>query len=299
LGQKPGDRLINVPFSYADFANRISIWQDFVSKPSNRDAWTTVFLENHDQGRSISRFGNDSTEELRVRSGKMLAIILATMSGALFLYQGQEIGMVNIPLDWDVGEYKDIRSQNFIEALKEQGASEERIQEALRGMQSVARDNARLPMQWDGSVNAGFTSEGVTPWMRVHPNHGVVNVEKQETEADSLLSFWKLILCFRKAHADLFIYGDYSLRTKHGPDNFPQCDIMAFEKTCHGNDSSPKSALVVANFSKRPQSWKEDAFPVANKQSRWMLALCNVAEQAEDLLQPYEARVYLQMPQDV
>jgi len=140
LGQTPGDRLVFKPFSKTDFKREMSRWQTFVN---DSDAWTTVFLENHDQGRSISRFGCDQDEALRVRSGKMLSVILATMTGTLFVYQGQEIGMVNIPRTWGVEEYQDIRSVNFYAQLVQLGASAARLAQALDGMQKVARDHAR------------------------------------------------------------------------------------------------------------------------------------------------------------
>ena len=308
LGQKPGDRLVNIPFKHSDFISRMSIWQDFISKPLNRDAWTTVFLENHDQGRSISRFGNDSTEELRVRSGKMLAIILATMSGTLFLYQGQEIGMVNIPSEWDVEWYKDIRSQNFIKALREKGAGEDQLKEALKGMQRVARDNARLPMQWDDSFkNAGFTGEQIEPWMRVHPNHASVNVKSQEEDENSVLNFWKELLKFRKEYAGLFIYGDFYLRGVSRTAYYdPDGDIFSFKKIHRVDDCWQKQATVVANLSDKSVLWKAPKGHTYNRRSEsteWKLAFCNIAnpecdinDQEEDRLQPYEARVYMSSP---
>jgi oligo-1,6-glucosidase len=235
LGQTLGNRLVPVPFSTCDVKRQLSRWQTFVN---GTDAWTTVFLENHDQGRSISRFGSDS-EHYRERSGKMLAMILSSMTGTLFVYQGQEIGMTNAPKSWGAEEYKDIRSVNFYEQIRERsGGDKGALKKALDGMQKVASDHARLPMQWDGSPNAGFTSESVKPWMRVNDNFAHVNVEQQIRDEKSLLSFWKRLIKLRKKYKDIFVYGRYELCDTDDE------DLFIFIKMGSGMTS-----LTVANMS--------------------------------------------------
>jgi oligo-1,6-glucosidase len=274
LGQTHGNRLVPVPFSVSDVKRQLSRWQTFVN---GTDAWTTVFLENHDQGRSISRFASDS-EYYRERSGKMLAMILASMTGTLFLYQGQEIGMTNAPKSWGAEEYKDIRSVNFYEQVRERSGGDPRaLRKALEGMQKVARDHARLPMHWDGSMNAGFTSEAVKPWMRVNDNFAEVNVQMQLGDEKSLLSFWKRLIKLRKEYKDIFVYGRYELCDTDDE------DLFIFVKTGPGLTS-----LTVANMSKASKHWGGAGPLFAPK-----LVLRNVDEPGEGILGPYEARVYI------
>jgi len=275
LGQTLGNRLVPVPFTTADVKRQLSRWQTFVN---GTDAWTTAFLENHDQGRSISRFGSDS-EYYRERSGKMLAMILASMTGTLFIYQGQEIGMTNAPKSWGAEEYKDIRSVNFYEQIQDRsGGDAGALGKALDGMQKVARDHARLPMQWDGSPNAGFTSKGVKPWMRVNDNFVDVNVEKQIGDERSLLAFWKRLIRLRKEHKDLFVYGEYELWELDHEE-----DLFIFTKT-----SSGKTSLTVANMCKTSRSLGSIGRLFPPK-----LVLGNVDDAEEDTLRPYESRIYM------
>ena len=275
LGQRIGNRLVSTPFTMGDFRQQLSRWQTFVT---GSDAWTTAFLENHDLGRSISRFGSDSSY-YRERCGKMLATILATMTGTLFLYQGQEIGMTNAPRTWGVEEYKDIRSVNYYRQIEEKtGGDPEDLKTALDGMQKVARDHARLPMQWDDTENAGFTASNVTPWMRVNDNYKDVNVQAQEKDRESLLHFWRKLLELRKSRKDLFVYGRYELIETGAEDH-----LFVFRKTCDDG-----SSITVANMSGHSSS-----LGGLRQFCPGTLLLGNIPSgRDEDTLLPYEARVY-------
>ena len=128
------------------------------------DAWLCNYLENHDQARSVSRFADESPAH-RAMSARMLAIHLTTLSGTLLLYQGQEIGMINMPKDWPVDEYKDTMSIEYwrdIEKAVKDGVGGYDMDGALRGLQKLARDHARTPMQWSGEAMGGFTSGSET-----------------------------------------------------------------------------------------------------------------------------------------
>lgn len=249
----------------------VAKWQTFIH---GTDGWTTVFCENHDNGRSLSRFGDDAPE-WREKSAKMLALCFAVQTGTLFLYQGQEIGMVNAPKGWDIEEYKDVESQNYWkEAVRacEDGTDATRKQRIMHGLQLMARDHARLPFQWDSSRNAGF-SDG-QPWMRIHDQYKEVNVEAQEKDANSVLSFWKFLLRLRKEHRDVFVYGSFDLLD---PDNV---NSIVYKKHLHD-----KTALVAVNFALEPQ-------PVPQAVGMKLL-LSSYPGPAQDSLQPYEGRIYI------
>lgn len=241
------------------------------------DAWTTSFVENHDQARSISRFGADGSEEGRGRSGKMLAMLLGGLSGTLFLYQGQEIGMVNAPASWPLEEYKDVDSKNFATFMRERhgaedAASAERVKAAL---QHLARDHARLPMQWDDSFQAGFTT-AEEPWMRVHDNYREVNVKSEAARKDSVLAFWRHMLRLRKEYAASLVHGVLKVHDRENEKTF------VFEKK--GKD---QTAVVALNFS-------EEEVPVELPvEGGKKLIAGNYDDEVEGWLRPFEGRVYV------
>lgn len=207
------------------------------------DGWTTVFMENHDQGRSVSRFGCDRTPELRDASAKMLAIFQCTLSGTQFLYQGQEIGMVNAPEEWGVEEYKDCDSTNYYHMVKEMSNGDpSKLKEALLAMQHLARDHSRLPMQWSAEPNAGFSAATAKPWMRAHDNHTEVNVQAQNDNSSSVLSFWKSMMRLRKEYADVLVFGTFEVLDEQNG------EVFSYIKK-----SAERSVLVALNFSDSPQ----------------------------------------------
>ncbi|KAK5232891.1 hypothetical protein LTR47_006118 [Exophiala xenobiotica] len=194
------------PWKLTQLKTFVERWQKFLE---GTDGWTTVFCENHDNGRAVSRFGNDSVEFWE-SSAKMIALWQATLTGTLFLYQGQEIGMTNMPQEWPIEEYKDIESKNFYQEA-EQSRDPKRIARIMQGLQILARDHSRLPFQWDDSAIGGFTSANVKPWMRAHDNYPSINVAKQLQDPASVLSFYRRMLKLRKDHADVFIHGTFEL----------------------------------------------------------------------------------------
>ena len=249
-------------------------WQTFID---GTDAWTTVFNENHDNGRSVSRFTNDASE-WRDKSAKMLAIWLAAQSGTLFLYQGQEIGMINAPAHWDIeAEYKDVESQNYwAEAVRldDDGTDPGRKERITRGLQLMARDHARLPFQWDASPNAGFSIG--TPWMRVHDEYPKINVEAQEGDAQSVLSFYKTMLAMRKKHKDVFVYGKFELLDPQGRGTF-----------VYRKRYTDKTAVVVLNFTTNYQLLPEEAV------EGMTLLVSSYGKIDGETIQPLEGRIYV------
>lgn len=234
-----GGKYIYQPFPLSRLKSLTQTWQGFIE---GTDAWTTAFCENHDNGRAVSRFGDTSTPELWARSAKTIALWQTTLTGTLFLYQGQEIGMTNMPTSWGIDEYKDIEAINFYAEAVDSG-DEERIQATLHGLSILARDHSRIPFQWDDSAYAGFTTADATtkPWMRVHDDYRDINVAKQRKDPSSVLNFYKRMLQLRKQHSDLFVHGSFSLLD---PD-----DEAVFSYVKAGSQPGRK-AVVVMNMSR-------------------------------------------------
>ncbi|EXJ74557.1 glucan 1,6-alpha-glucosidase [Cladophialophora psammophila CBS 110553] len=281
LGQTPGARFIPRPFTTKDFKRELFKWQSVIE---NTDAWTTVFLENHDQGRSVSRFASD-LPGFRVRAAKMLAVILATLTGTLFIYQGQEIGMINAPRSWSADEYKCIKSVSHLNEVREKSKSDPNaLSEALDILQKTARDHARVPMQWKGQgANAGFCPDHVKPWMSVLESHEQINVEDQVGNKSSVLQFWKQIVRLRKVRKDVFVYGKFrEIESKKADE-----DMVVFVK--EGTDGT--KSLTVANMSTQEKKWAPMA--VLEDGRTFSLAIANVDDPGKDSLQPFEARVYV------
>ena len=214
------------------------------------DGWNSVFLENHDQPRSVSRYTDDSFKH-RYHGAKLLALMQTTLNGTLYIYQGQELGMKNMPEDWEIdGNYKDIESLNFwklVNALH--GDDPSLVAEGKHILAKKARDHSRTPMQWDSSSNAGFSPATVKPWMPVNDDYMTINAKAQanyESESDlSIYQFWQRGLRHRKEHRDAFVYGDFET-IDHAVDN-----VFAYVRT------SKKGGkwLVVLNFSGDSTKW--------------------------------------------
>ncbi|KAK2461008.1 hypothetical protein APHAL10511_006949 [Amanita phalloides] len=183
-------------------------WQNF---KRDEGFWNTVFIENHDHARVVSRFGNDTTDEKRACSAKLLALLEICQGGTLYIYQGQELGLKNFPVSWGIEEYKDVASLNYWDKVKkqrqeEQGREDVDMSDVLGDFAHKARDHARVPMQWDSTLHAGFTTG--KPWMRVNDDYQEWNAERQVNDKNSVHAFWKQALAFRKQH-DVLIYGDF------------------------------------------------------------------------------------------
>ncbi len=137
--------------------------------------------------------------------------MLCALTGTLFIYQGQEIGMINIPVSWPITSYRDIESVNFYHAMAAQSHNDPaELDYVIRSLQVLGRDNARLPMQWDGGAHAGFTDAPGGAWMRVHDLYGDINVARQIEEGEgSVLGFWRRMIRFRKRHREVLVHGQF------------------------------------------------------------------------------------------
>ncbi|KAJ2933230.1 hypothetical protein H1R20_g3817, partial [Candolleomyces eurysporus] len=228
--------LIYKPWKLSDLKNIVRRWQTF---KRDEGFWNTVFTENHDHARSVSRFGDDSTDEWRAISAKMLALLQVTQGGTQFIFQGQELGLKNFPRTWGIEEYKDIASQNYWNKIlskrtNESGGAEVDMSDVLGDFAKKARDHARVPMQWNASSNAGFTTG--TPWMRVNEDYEVWNAENQVQDENSVRAFWRRLLKIRKNNIVL-IAGDFE-ELVHDHER-----IFAFVRRL-----GDQVALVVLNF---------------------------------------------------
>jgi oligo-1,6-glucosidase len=244
------------------------------------DTWTTIFLENHDQPRSISRFASD-LPEYRELASKMLVLVLCSLTGTLFLYQGQEIGMIDAPESWPADTYQCGRSVNFFNDVRERSNDDPAVlEQAHRGLQRVARDHARVPMQWDTSANARFCPAGTKPWTPALDSFLEINVADQIGRKDSVLAFWRELLLLRKRHTQLFVYGSFQLIQQ-------QNDLMMYTK--HDPVGNAVS-LTVANLSKTPLHWRR---PPEFSLEKAHLLIGNMDKGLEDYLRPFEERIYL------
>ena len=280
-----GPKYIYQPFPLSKLKSLTEKWQTFVA---GTDAWTTVFIENHDNARAVSRFGDTSTEEMWKRSAKTIALWQITLTGTLFLYQGQEIGMTNMPASWGIEEYKDVESSGFYAEAVDSGDTE-RVRKTLHGLSHLARDHSRIPFQWDGSANAGFTSAGAEPWMRVHDEYRSINVARQRDDPDSILSFYKEVLKLRKQHREVLVFGTFELLD---PDNEA---VFAYVK--EDSKRPGKKAVVVLNMSK-DQQMGPDIVSILDGEMPQLLISTNSEgslklSNGRPVLRAWEGRVYV------
>ena len=187
---------------FKEFKNIMIKWQEELAGK----AWNSLFLGNHDQPRSVSRFGNDNPA-YRETSAKMLATCLHMMQGTPYVYQGEELGMTNAHYN-DISQYRDVESLNYYKILLDQGKTKE---QALKVLAARSRDNSRTPMQWSDDKNAGFT-EG-TPWIEAPENYKEINAETELKDPDSIYSFYKKLIALRK-EKDINSRGNYRISGK-------------------------------------------------------------------------------------
>jgi alpha-glucosidase len=238
--------------------------------------WNALFIENHDQPRRVSSWGND--KKYWKESAKMLGAMYFLMKGTPFIYQGQEIGMTNVQFP-SIEDYNDVGMVNFYKVETAKGRHHDEI---MKIIWKQSRDNARTPMQWNSSNHGGFTTANQT-WLGVNPNYNEINVEAQVNEPDSILSFYKKLIQIRKENP-LFVYGTYELLLANHPNLFVYTRKL-------GN----RKAIVINNFSDKSTRFKVPG-NVSSSVSTLVLHNYDVANQKlkkDFTLKPYETRVYL------
>lgn len=199
-----GDKWRQRPIDLVEMKRIIERWQ----RGMYGKAWNSNYFMNHDQPRSVSRFGDDVA--YRVESAKALLLLNLSLGGTPYIYQGEELGMTNVAFD-SISDYRDVETLNYYKEALAAGISEV---EAMKSIHYMSRDNARTPMQWSAGRNAGFSE--ACPWIGVNPDHVAVNVENEESDTASVLNFTRAMIRFRKGHPVL-AYGSFKLLAREDP----------------------------------------------------------------------------------
>ncbi|KAH8705076.1 putative alpha-glucosidase/alpha-amylase [Talaromyces proteolyticus] len=247
--------------------------------------WNAIFFENHDQPRSIVRWATDNSEYREV-AAKMLATLLFSLRGTIFIYQGQELGMSH-PQSWSIEDYQDVETINWYQEeydkrKKENGGREPDMTSALKAIRLRSRDNARVVIPWDDNPNGGFCNSGVTPWIKPDEQYQTINVKKQDKNPESVLNYYRRLIFLRKCQVMMF-YGGYT------PLDSENKHVIAFLRT-----QGPFANMTLCNFSDQDTNF--DVPPEVRLDFAVLLA-CNydIVEPRVPkriILRPYEARLY-------
>ena len=261
------EKWVLVPTDFMKLKQLIFDWQINMEK---NNAWNAVFWCNHDQPRVISRFGSD--DKYHKESGKMLATLIHCLRGTPYIYQGEEIGMTN-PHFKSIEQYRDVESLNHYQILQDKGMTKE---QALMILDVHSRDNSRTPMQWDDSINAGFTTG--TPWIQTADNYTEINVKNSLEDKDSIFYYYQNLIQLRKNY-DVIAYGDIKPLLREDK------RVFAYERNYKG-----QKLIVICNF--YPITYEiELPYDLSN----YKCILNNYKNEAKAkkiALKPYETLVY-------
>lgn len=270
LASNPDNKWDTTTWYLKDFKSIITTWQ---LKLQNNNGWDSLFLNNHDSPRMVSHFGNDNL--FRVESAKMLATLLHTLRGTPYIYQGEEIGMTNVNFE-SIDFYRDIETIN----MYDENVREIDSKTLMKSIHIMSRDNARTPMQWDDTQNAGFTIGN--PWIDINPNYVEINVKKAIKDPDSIFNYYKKLIKLRKRHP-IIVYGKYNIILEEHE------QIYAYTRKYEN-----KTLLVILNFSTLQADFTLPEDIVFKEEE---LLISNYNLESKDIknieLKPYEARVYL------
>ena len=264
LDQQEGKEKWDIaPLDFIRLKQVLSKWQTELEN----DGWNSLFWNNHDLPRIVSRWGND--KYYREESAKMLATIIHFMKGTPYIYQGEELGMTNVR--YDISDYKDIETLNVYKERINTGYSKDEVMESIF---AKGRDNARTPMQWDASEYAGFSK--IEPWIKVNPNYLMINAKEQIVRENSVFNYYRKVIALRKEHK-IIRFGSYKLL-------LPKHDkIFAYQRIYEN-----KILTVICNFTSDCVDITYDLI------MNYQLLLCNYSEIKDQIrLRPYEARVYI------
>ena len=264
LDQQPGkEKWDTAPLDFVALKRCLAKWQTGL----HGCGWNSLFLNNHDLPRTVSRWGDDGA--YRVASAKLLATMLHGLEGMPYIYQGEELGMTNIHLP--IEAYRDLESLNLYEARKAAGYPEAEI---MASLYARSRDNARTPMQWDASPHGGFTTG--TPWLTENPNYREINATAALADPDSVFHYYRRLITLRKTYP-VFVHGDFTLLEPDHP-----C-LFVYRRRLER-----QSLLVICNYGGGETAWSLPA--------GWDDAQCLISNYPDRLpgrLRPWEARILL------
>jgi oligo-1,6-glucosidase len=269
---KDFEKVAQKPFNLLELKKILSKWQ----KELGDDAWNSLYWNNHDQPRVVSHFGND--RNYWEKSAKMLATCLYFQRGTPYIYQGEEIGMTNVAFA-SIEDYRDIGVLNTYQVEVLQKGRD--YQDFLQYIHALSRDNARTPMQWDNSANAGFTKG--TPWIKTNPNYPQINVAAQMGAKDSILEFYRQLIKVRKEN-EIVIYGSYDLILEDSAEIFAYTRMLG-----------QKRLVVICNFTaKEPMFDLPKDIKYSSEKTIFSNYEVVVAADIHNFkLKPYECRVCL------
>lgn len=271
LDSGPGGKWDLKPLKLTDLKNNFTKWQTGLEEIG----WNSLYLNNHDQPRMVSRFGND--QQYRIESAKMLATFLHMLKGTPYIYQGEEIGMTNVRFD-SIDDYKDIETLNmYNEKVNQNGEDPAKVMESIY---VKGRDNARTPFQWDNSEHGGFTAG--TPWIQVNPNYTEINARQAVNDENSIYHYYRQLIQLRKEHP-IIVHGRYDILVPEDESIYVYTRTLEFQKL-----------LVLLNFTDKEQGF---AVPVELQGKKNEILISNYdageAYGSDVSLRPYEAIVYL------
>ena len=250
-----------IPVDFIRFKEIFRQWDEALAE----DGWNSIFLGNHDFSRIVSRFGNDT--QYHKESAKLLVTLLMSLRGTPYVYQGDEIGMTNVSHP-SIDLYDDIETRNAWKASEAKGKD---MAAFLKAVHWQSRDNARTPIQWDATAQAGFTSG--KPWIPVNENYPQINVAAAEKDTDSILHYYRKMIAYRKTNLCL-VYG-------HFEDLLPQHPHLYVYKRWDENNTY----LVVHNFRDSKTNWEQ-------KEVGYLLETGNYTSHSFQHLSPWESRIY-------
>lgn len=250
------------PLPFIKLKQVLTKWQEAL----DGSGWNSLFWDNHDLPRIVSRWGND--QAYRKKSAKMLAVVLHGMQGTPYIYQGEELGMTNV--QYPIEDYEDLETLNMYHERKKQGYQEEGI---MRSIHAKSRDNARTPMQWDASDNAGFTTG--TPWLKVNPNYIEINAKDNLVDPDSVFACYQKLIALRKSYP-IFVDGHFHLLLEEDENFF-----------AYMREDENSELLVVANFFDQQVN-----LPLELDLQDYTILYQNYKDTSGNLYRPYEARIY-------
>lgn len=250
------------PLPFIKLKQVLTKWQEAL----DGSGWNSLFWDNHDLPRIVSRWGND--QAYRKESAKMLAVVLHGMQGTPYIYQGEELGMTNV--QYPIEDYEDLETLNMYHERKKQGYQEEGI---MRSIHAKSRDNARTPMQWDASDNAGFTTG--TPWLKVNPNYIEINAKDNLEDPDSVFACYQKLIALRKSYP-IFVDGHFHLLLEEDENFF-----------AYMREDENSELLVVANFFDQQVN-----LPLELDLQDYTILYQNYKDTSGNLYRPYEARIY-------